>query len=302
MIEDVKTIAIWNPSAGSADEGRDVRRRLESMPHVSICEPAGRTDAIEVTCREVTQGAELIVAAGGDGTLSSVVEGMMQTELEAYMGVLPLGTGNDLARSLDIPLTPFDAFSVLTNGPVVKVDVMELSSSSETRCCANMVTGGNTGRYLEKMTDEIKQRWGPFCYLRGVVDVLSDLQRYRIRVNCDDEPEEAFDVLNVFFANGKFSGGGLAVSPKAELDDGMIDVIIVRDGDPGDIASLATDYLAGDYLAHELIEFRRARTVTLTAEPAMPLTADGDEVGMTPLTTRIRPEQLKMIAAHRLSG
>ncbi|MCA9109243.1 MAG: YegS/Rv2252/BmrU family lipid kinase [Planctomycetaceae bacterium] len=295
MIDTLRTVVMWNPSAGSADKAAEVRRSLTRMPHVTIREPVGRKAAIESTIQEADSGAELIVAAGGDGTVSSIVEGISQAKSDPVLGILPLGTGNDLARALGISLSPQDALQVFTNGRELRIDVMEIASSSGTRICTNMLTGGNTGRYLERMTDEVKQRWGPLCYLRGVIDVVIDLQTYRVNITCDDEPEMIFDSLNMFVANGKYSGGGLAVSPDAVLNDGMVDVIIVRDGDPRDIASLTTEYIAGDYFAHDLIEFRRARRIRLTADPSMPLTADGDEIGTTPLSVRVLHEALRVI-------
>lgn len=294
MIEHAPTVVMWNPSAGSAGQAADFRTLLESMPQLVIREPGGREAAIEATIREAEQGAEVIVAAGGDGTVSSVVEGILRAESDPLLGILPLGTGNDLARALGLPLTPRESLQVLSDGTASTIDVMAATSSSEARVSANMLTGGNTGRYLAHMTDDIKQRWGPFCYLRGVIDVVSDLQTYRIGITCDDGPEETFDALNVFFANGRFSGGGLAVSPDAVLDDGRVDVIVVRDGDPGDIASLTAEYFAGDFFSHHLVEFRRAQSVKIIADPPLPLTADGDEVGTTPLSVCVLRERLRV--------
>jgi diacylglycerol kinase (ATP) len=295
MLGSATTVVLWNPSAGSAEQSRDVREQLERLPHVSIIEPDGREASIEASVRAARDGAELIVAAGGDGTVNSVVTGVVQSQADPVLAVLPVGTGNDLARALEMPLDPLQAVEALASGTLGRLDVVRATSSEGMHLYANMLTAGNTGRYLHHMTAEMKSLWGPLCYLRGVIDVLRDLQVYRVQIACDDEPAEEFDVLNVFVANGRYSGGGMAVSPRAELHDGKLDVVIVRDGDAVDIASLTTEYVIADYLEHELVEFRRAARVEITAVPELPVTSDGEEIGTTPLSIAIDPQRLRVL-------
>lgn len=295
MLGSAKSVVLWNPSAGSAEQARHVRQHLEQLPHVSILEPDGREASIEATARAADQGAELIVAAGGDGTVNSVVTGIVQSEADPVLAVLPVGTGNDLARALEMPLDPLEAVEALSWGTLSSLDVVRATNAEGTHLYANMLTAGNTGRYLHHMTAEMKSLWGPLCYLRGVIDVLRDLQVYRVQVACDDRAAEEFDVLNIFVANGRYSGGGMAVSPRAELHDGKLDVVIVRDGDAIDIASLTTEYVIADYLEHELVEFRRAARVEITADPQMVATADGDEIGATPLSIAVDPQRIRVL-------
>lgn len=294
MLTEASTVVIWNPSAGTADRAESVRESLQSLANVRICEPAGREESICETLRAAKSGAELVIAAGGDGTVSTVIEGLMQSRNRPRLGILPVGTGNDLARALEIPLDVEEAYRCLLNPAVVNLDVVQLSSGKGRRCYANMLTGGNTGRYLEHMDAEMKARWGPLCYLRGVIDVLRDLQVYRVQIICDEGPPRRFDALNIFAANGRYSGGGLAVSPGAQLDDGLIDLVVIHDGDPGDIVSLTSSYVVSDYLEHELVTFHRARRITISTVPEMELTADGDAIGHSPVTLSSQPRALQV--------
>lgn len=289
-----RIVIIWNPSAGSRDRSEQVHSRLTSMSNVVIVQPPSREETIETAAS--VESAALIVAAGGDGTVNAVLEGTMARSPRPALGIVPLGSGNDLARSLGIPLDPDDALDVLAAGCRREIDVVRLSAADGCRWYANMLTGGNTGRYLERMTDETKQRWGPLCYLRGVIDVVSDLQVFQVSVQCEDSPPETFEALNLFVANGRMSGGGLVVSPDAKLDDGLADLIVVRDGDPGDIAGLTASYLTAAYLDHDLVEFRRARRIAIEADPPMPLTADGEVIGTTPGVLEIEPRSLVVVA------
>lgn len=295
MLGSARCVVLWNPSAGSAEQARDVREELERIPHLSIEEPQGREASIQASVRAAERGVEVIVAAGGDGTVNSVISGIVKSGRDPVLGVLPVGTGNDFSRALGMPLEPFEAVQALTAGTLGRMDIAYATSTQGTHLFANMVTAGNTGRYLREMTTEVKSRWGPLCYLRGVIDVLRDLEVYRVQIACDGRPPEMFDVLNIFVANGRYSGGGLAVSPDAAFDDGQLDLVIVKDGDAIDIASLTTEYVIADYLQHDLVEFRRAAHVEITAQPQMPATADGEEIGETPLSIRVEPQRLRVL-------
>lgn len=299
MLDHARTVVMWNSSAGSAEAAGHVLDELRTMSNVAIREPSGRAATIGESLEAARDGAEVIVAAGGDGTVNSVVEGLMRSDHRPALGILPVGTGNDLARTLDLPLVPDEALETLRSAEVRAIDVVQSTSSTGTRWSVNMLTGGNTGRYLQQMSDELKRQWGPFCYLRGVVDVIRDLQTYRIQVACDHGPSETFDALNVFVANGRHSGGGLGVSPEAELDDGLLDLVIVCDGEPGEIAGLTSNYLLSDYLQHELIAFRRVEHLSVTSQPELPLTADGEEAGTTPLSVRVHQQRLRVLVPRR---
>lgn len=298
MLNDSRAVVIWNASAGSAEQAEPVRAQLGEMSNVSLREPGGHDASVAETAAAVRAGAELIVAAGGDGTLRSVIEGMLQEDPRPPLGILPLGTGNDLARALEIPLAPRPALDVLSSGSITPLDTVRFTSSRGTQSCVNMLTGGNTGKYLRHMTADVKRLWGPLCYLRGVVDVIRDLEVFDIEVTCDGGDSESFETLNIFVANGRFSGGGMLVSPHARPDDGLLDVVIVRNGEPVEIAMLSSRYLFTQFLEHELIEYRRARTLTITSrEPGqqMPLTADGDDAGETPLEVTVEPQSLRVV-------
>ncbi|MCA8995566.1 MAG: YegS/Rv2252/BmrU family lipid kinase [Planctomycetaceae bacterium] len=297
MLGNAPSVVIWNPSAGTSEtpEAVALRRELELVPDLQIREPGTWEQSVEVVADAVQSGCQLIISAGGDGTVNACVNALMKVDAPVILGVLPLGTGNDLARNLGLPLDLQSASQVLRTGTPHSLDVIHLQTDSCSRWYANMLTGGNTGRYLEQMTDDVKQQWGPFCYLRGVVDVVGDLQRYHVEVCCDDGPPQQVDVLNVFAANGPNTGAGLTVSPHAKLDDGLIDLVIVRDGAPIEIADLTATYLLADFLEHDLVWFQRAKKIKITASPPLELTADGDSVGATPISLTCQRSALMVL-------
>jgi diacylglycerol kinase (ATP) len=300
MAADIPMTVIWHPSSSS-------QRRAEAMlPLLMAHRPMTLIQAEDVdhawaAVEKLGDSAGVIVAAGGDGSVHQLAGRIVENEKSfsrpVTLGVLPLGTGNDLARSLQIPLEPGAAVETLFSARPRLIDVIRYQTDRESGIYVNMMTGGNTGRYLTVLTDEMKQKWGAFCYMRGIVDVIQNLQAFQITLTCDDGPPEQFSALNVFFANGRTSGGGMVVSPDACLDDGLIDILIVRDGEPRVIANLTASYFLSDYQSHELIVFRRARRVRVECRLPLLLTADGDSIGATPLELEVVPQALQILAA-----
>ena len=118
-----------------------------------------------------------------------------------------------------------------------------------------MLAGGNTGQYTKQLTDEMKQQWGAFCFLRGAIEVLQNLEVFPVEVQFDDEPPLSLNVLNLFVANGRCAGAGLPVAPKATLNDGWLDAVVVLDGTAVQLADLALTYVVGDPREHDDLAF-----------------------------------------------
>jgi diacylglycerol kinase (ATP) len=215
------------------------------------------------------------------------------------LAVLPLGTGNDLARSLGMPLNPLDAIDVCLRGEPQPMDVLELDCGDRHRRLAdNMITAGNTGKYLEILTDELKQRWGALCYLRGAVDLLDDLDVFRVRLEIDGAPAFEVEALNLFFANGRTSGGGMTVCADASLRDGFLRLLVIREGTGLDLASLTLDYLTSDVRENDLVMHRRCRQVRVTCDSEIPLSTDGDAVKSRDFTVTVHPGALQAVVGN----
>jgi diacylglycerol kinase (ATP) len=295
-----EAIVIWNSSAGSTSQAEEVRRALDDHPSVTLLESDSREAAIaqvENACRD---GHPRVIAAGGDGTVNAVVTALVNWQRDhgsaPVLAVLPLGTGNDLARSLQMPLDPAQAVEICLNGRSVPIDVLELDcGDGQIRIAANMVTAGNTGKYLEVLTDDLKQRWGALCYLRGAVDILEELEAFKVELTIDnDEPIDVV-ALNLFCANGRTSGGGMTVCADACLNDGQFDLLVVQDGTGLDLASLTVDYLTSDIRDSELVRYHKCRSVRVSCTTTIPLSADGDPVKSAQFAVTIRPSAIQAV-------
>lgn len=293
-------LVLWNAGAGSAAEAGEVRAQIESDAGAELYEFSDESDARERIRQALADGGGRIVAAGGDGTVGTVASLLAQEQArQAEFAVLPLGTGNDLARTLNMPLDPQAAWGICRSGAALPMDLLRVHRGDEAILyAANMVTAGNTGKYAAVITPEMKQRWGPLCYLRSTIGLLQDLEVYDLQVQCDGGEVARYAALNVFLANGRTSGGGMTVAPEARIDDGLLDLIIVQDGTALDLAALTADYLLSDFRSNPLVLHRQCRKVRISASPPMPISTDGDPQSGSELTVEVESGALRVVRGN----
>jgi diacylglycerol kinase (ATP) len=286
------TCIILNSRAGSAEAADGLRPALAGRPDVRLCEPDSADEVRGCVAGALKAGCDTLVAAGGDGTVHTVVNALADDFGRARLGILPLGTGNDLCRTLAIPPDPVAALALLDAGAERRLDVIRADLAGRTLYCANVAAGGFTGQMQELLTEGVKAWWGPLAYLRGAVNVLPNLTDYHTTLSLDDGPVERIEVLNVLVANGRFAGAGLQVAPRANPEDGLLDVIAVFYRPLLDLTGVAALLLAGDYLSSDHVLHQRARRVHLASEPAMWFSIDGELVSSATATFTVRPGAL----------
>lgn len=291
-------LIIWNSSAGRVNAAGTVRAELEKEPNTEIYEPNSAEDSIARVQKAVDDGTGMIVAAGGDGTINSVINGLAGASEEVVLGVLPLGTANDWCTSLGISNDIPTAWADLQRGDIRSLDCIEVETPHQRRRFANIATGGNSYRVTEAMTEEMKQRWGALCYLRGAIDVLADLESFRTEIIYDNDIKATYSVWNIIVANGRTSAGNVRVAPRARLQDGLLDVVIIEDGDFLDLADLTGRYLFDEYIASERVSYRQAREIRIDSDPVIHFSLDGDLVEEQPISFRVLPGSLRVVVGQ----
>lgn len=287
-----RCIGIWNTNAAKAEETLEARSRLESICD-QVLEPSSRQETIEAVQR--LESVRRVIVAGGDGSINAVVNALAPMDDPPTLGLIPLGTANDLCSSLAIPDDPLLALELLEQGPVQPLDLIQVFSEAGEAWCINMATGGNSARVTEALTDELKQRWGALVYLRGVVNVLTALDVFSTTIRLDDQPPEHLEAWNVLLANAQTCGGRIQVAPQADPSDGLIDVIVVKDGTVGDMAGMAAGLITGNYLEHEQVWYRKARRVEIQSKPPMGFTVDGELLDHIPRTFVLHHHKLPVV-------
>jgi diacylglycerol kinase (ATP) len=289
-----KQLVFWNPGSGRSDDIAQLRTELSTdAKWVELSRDLVLPDEI---AKGLTTGCETVVAAGGDGTVNAVVNALMTVDKtrRPALAIIPMGTANDFAGTLAIPDDITEAVRLIRSTSPVPIDVVGINGHGADRYYANVAAGGNCVRVSEALTDEIKSRWGAFAYVRGAVAVLPDMTTYRITAKCDGEDFIDLECWAVLVANGKTNAGGIKVAPQASPTDGLLDVIIIRGGDVGDMLKIVADNLLGDFLKSEQVVFRQVRSLSLQSEPRMRFTLDGEVVDEEPVRFDIVPAAIKM--------
>jgi diacylglycerol kinase (ATP) len=241
----------------------------------------------------------LLVAAGGDGTVNEVVNGLGAAGFpeEVVFAVLPLGTGNDLAATLRIPDQTEAAARLLHEGEVRTLDTARIGSAEvEESFFINAATGGLGADISEAAEDEeLKRRWGRLSYLRASLKAIRDEDQRRVKLDLDGV-EYDLRAVNVTVGNCRYIGAGWLAAPKANPEDGLLDVVAIEDASVARMISVAPPARTGeDYTEKEGVFAARAAHVRIEAEPALNFTADGELIGKSPTEFTVLPRSLKVV-------
>lgn len=290
----VKTSIICNPGAGSVDDRESIKKQLEQFPSAAIHFTEAAGDARRLAQEAVAGGCEVVIAAGGDGTLNEVINGVAPHVDAVQVGLVPLGTGNDFARMLELPDGVDNCIETLRSGKTRAIDLVRVTSD-KARYFINVSAGGFSGMVNEKLTPEIKQSWGPLAYVRCAAEALPELRAYRTEITLDGMTVLALDLYNAVIANGRYVAGGTLIAPEASVDDGLLDIVLVPANAAGDIALVAAQIAMGTHLTSEGIVFRRAAKVEIRSDPGMWFNVDGELVGNDPAVFEVMPRALQFL-------
>jgi diacylglycerol kinase (ATP) len=295
----MKAKLIVNPVSGK-DEAPDALVALNERLHaiaseLDIVMTVAPGDAWAASARAVAEGCEHLFVAGGDGTLNEVVNGAAHVPgglARVTFGLLPLGTGNDFARGLGLPEDLSRALDVLARGSVVEVDLGVLGD----RCFVNVSAGGFIADVSDAASSGLKSVVGRLAYLIGGAEVLLDHQPIRINVRADER--EAIDGEVSLFAvcNSRLVGGGRLIAPFAILDDGLLDVCVIRHMSTLDLVRLLTRVASGAHLDDERVSYFRARTVEISSPTPFRVNTDGEVLEGSSCRYSVMPRAARFFA------
>ena len=263
-------------------------------------------EASQVTREAISQGIKQVVAVGGDGTLNEVVNGYLDEtgkalDSEVTLGLLPSGTGSDFRRSLGFR-TREDSLRALTGAHTRLVDAMRIEFTSGdgaqlSRFGINVASfglGGETVALVNRWRESLPSWIGGRA--RFIAAALSALKRHRsvpIKVLLDGR--RGVDVAGnlIVVANGQYAGGGMMLAPNAELDDGLLDVILTDRLTRFDIIKELRRIGRGGHLQNPKVSETRAGDVSIRAAERLPIDIDGEMSGYTPAQLTVLPSVVR---------
>jgi len=286
---------ICNPASGGGCEPEVIREELEDFEAEWIY-TRGAGDAQEAA--EEWSGGLLIVV-GGDGTVNEVVNGLGKAGFpnDVTLAVLPMGTGNDLAATLAIPNDPEGARETIRQGRVRTLDVARVRSEGVgERFFINVSTGGFGAETSSLVDERLKSRWGKLTYFRASLEKARDFDVREVRITLDGE-ERMMRAVNVAVGNCRYAGGGWPAAPRANPEDGLLDLVVIEDVGLKEALALAPAALAkSDYLGKEGVFSARAKRIRIETQPGgLEFTADGELIGDEPAEFEVIPHTLKVV-------
>src|SRR5918995_4363946 len=289
-----KARAIINPSSGGGTYDPDRLREELSGFELDWVETEGPEDAKEAA-GELSDG--LLIVVGGDGTVNDVVNGLGNAGFPegVTLALLPAGTGNDLAATLAVPENPGEAEDVIRQNRVRSLDVARVMSDGVgERFFINVATGGLGAKISEANDEEMKSKWGKLSYLRASLEVARNFEVRESTLYLDGE-EHKMEAVNIAVGNCRYTGGGWPATPKANPEDGFLDVVVIETLGAGELFNLAPAVLAeSSYLDKEGVLFVRAKEIRIeTQPPGLEFTADGEVIGNEPAQFSVLPQALK---------
>jgi len=294
-------VVILNPASRSGATGRrfaEVEARLrERLGALDVERTRGPRDAERIAREAVRTGAERIVVAGGDGTVSEVVTGLLAAGLagEVELGLLPLGSGGDLLRTLGVPRDLDAAVDGLVGGPLRHLDAGRLEyrgrdGAPRRAFFLNVASFGISGLVDELVNRAPKTLGGTAAFAAGALRAILRYRPVPVSLRLDGQRLHEGPLTLAAAANGRFFGGGMRIAPDARPDDGMLDVVVVKGQSRLRLLANFPSIYRGSHVEHPDVRVRRGRRLEADAEPGRVwLDVDGEPLGTLPAVLEILP-------------
>lgn len=302
---------IVNPASAGGRTGRTWPAVTSTLREAGLTFDSALTtapgEATVLTREALAEGWPVVVAAGGDGTVHEVVNGFFDSAGEALgsetrIGLIPLGTGGDFRRTFGFPRDTALAAGILRAGRTRRIDVGRVTfrahdGSEGARIFCNIADAGLGGEVVHRVNQGVRLGGGKVTFTLASALSLLGWRNQRLRVEADGVIEEV-TAQQVVVANARYYGGGMCIAPRADPDDGLLDLVLVGDVGKLENLRLLPHLRAGTHLeAGFPITSRRVRRVTVHAERGSPprVDVDGEQPGRVPATFEVIPAALELI-------
>lgn len=274
---------IYNPTSGRELFKKhlpEVLEALETAGYETSCHATtGEGDAISAAKKAVENNFDIIIAAGGDGTLNEVVAGVSEFENRPKIGLIPMGTTNDFARAVHIPRDIKRAVEIIVQGDTIPVDVGKVND----RYFINIAGGGRITELTYDVPSRLKTMLGQLAYYLKGIEMLPSINATKVRIEYDGEVFE--DEAMMFLVGLTNSVGGFEkLAPNASINDGNFSLLILKKVNIAEFIRLATLAIRGEHLEDPHVIYKKAQHIKVTSEDKVLLNLDGEYGGTIPAT------------------
>lgn len=301
-----------NPVSGRGGASRRIERlhaRAQARLGPVLLEPTrGPGDAARIAREAAREGAERLVVAGGDGTIGEVVTGLLSSGVASsglpLLGLLPTGSGCDLARSLGLPRDVDAALEVVREGRVHALDVGRLEARDAegelaVRWFANEASCGISAETIARLGRSPARLGARVAFAHAALAAVAGHEPFEARVEVDGAPIHDGAVSLLAISNGRYFGAGMKVAPNARLDDGRFEVVLVRGLSRAGIVPYLPLFYFGRHGRHPSVSFHAARRVEVWSKsPGVAIEVDGESGLHLPLRAEVVPAALRVIGSR----
>jgi YegS/Rv2252/BmrU family lipid kinase len=291
-------MVIANPHAGGGRTGRELPRVRAELTRLGLAHRVELTTSLH-HARELASAAaaagEAAVAFGGDGLIAAVAGALAPGD--GVLGVLPGGRGNDFARALKIPLDPTAACSVLAHGSISRLDMGQVGD----RTFIGIASCGFDS-IANRIANETRLVRGNLVYAYGALRALAGWRPATFNVRIDGGESRTVTGFTVAVANSNFYGGGMMLAPGANLNDGMLDVVIISKMRKARFLRLLPTVFRGAHVRQASVQVRRAHTVEISSSRPFEMFADGDPISELPVTVRVLAGAVRAIVPAAMAA
>lgn len=288
-----KALLVYNPKSGSRDVPRRLDYIIQRFAEYDILVMPFRTgNAVNEKIRDVLRsgGYSFVVVSGGDGTVNSIVNILCENNIQLPIGVIPSGTCNDFARSLSIPMDLKSCIDIIIAGNTALVDAGLLNNEFY---FLNTCAGGNFVEVSYSTNSEFKKNFGPLAYYIKALGEVANIRPVRLKITTDNEIIEQ-DFLFFLILNGKHAAGFYNVIKDADLSDGYMDILLLNNCTPIELAGLFFKVMGNDIINDRNVMWLRTKNCTIEGHSDFTLSVDGERWEKLPITVSFINKLLKV--------
>lgn len=272
---------IYNPTSGREAVKRelpDILQRFEqagyeTSAHATTCEG----DATQAAKIAAERKFDVVVAAGGDGTINEVINGLAEHDHRPKVGILPVGTTNDFARAIYVPRNVKKAVDIILDGFSKELDIGRVNE----QYFVNIAGGGKLTELTYEVPSKLKTMLGQLAYYLKGVEMLPSLRPTTVQIEYDGKWFEG-EVMVFLVSNTNSIGGLEKLAPDASMDDGMFDLLIIKKVNLAELIRLASLAMKGNHVSDPHVIYAKANRIKVHTDEKMQLNIDGEYGGLLP--------------------
>ncbi|WP_050613901.1 diacylglycerol kinase [Bacillus testis] len=273
---------IYNPTSGREVIRKhlpDILAKLEqagyeASAHATTCEG----DATEAAKIAIERKYDVVIAAGGDGTIYEVVNGLAGAEHRPKLGIIPTGTTNDFARAIHVPRQVNAAVDIITDGYAMPIDIGKMND----KYFINIAGGGRLTELTYEVPSKLKTMLGQLAYYLKGIEMLPSIKASQVKIEYDGKLFEG-EIMLFLVANTNSVGGFERLAPDASLNDGMFSLLIVKKMNLAEFIRVVTMAIRGEHINHPSVVYAKANRIKVTpVDKKILLNLDGEYGGMAP--------------------